>query len=752
MISALATVRPMLRLVMLMAFSAMLPAQSVFGAGSSLLEACRRWPQNRLIVDGGLQSRRFTLEARGESEEAPILEAGARKMFHRTFILSLDIAEPIALFHTRAQNTCIVARDKEKSVPLKIPVFFVGRAGQSGDDLKAGADRVAFTPSKPLGDSEDFAEVRFYLRTGGSYFGDIRPFFACGLPCIMLCEDTCPGDTLTLARSLVDWVVKAPVAGSSTAEAKPDPLNRPAAPATVPLACPGAGAGTPPKLEASPLPPQGPRVAQPKPAVTAETPEPARPEEPRVAEPSAQPKPAATAETPEPAREHTPNPGGAPHPTRRLVIAFERKPGTTVDAAEVLRVEHGAAFEGAPLAVAEDNLAVELPEEAFARANTREGLQQLFPHYRIVAVKLEPSRTLLTVEPLFVAASDLTISVVNGAGEPAKGCDLALDVPPDRQLGGGWQQVAAAGRMRGLRFHELGAGYVLDPPPGVEKNELLIGTAGTGGAARLTNAAPECDLEARPSVTAEELRTGLILRSLQETGPIFVALLSTDSSFSAWLDTASVEAFWSGALDLAASVSVGPWEKKLLARVQAPGPSQNTGILKGTRSDILKKLIEGSRSNPWPRAMTGSKPIQRFELDLALEPIRHDAGIVTRDSALQESLLLITGSIDPGGGGYFCRHPVRQDRAPWARPHWTSQARRAFVLEVWSAAAAEAMRANKLAMPAEGAPDGIYVCNIKGTGGARIALYGVVPAVLAAEARGGVFAYLTAQANNYFKP
>ena len=150
--------------------------------------------------------------------------------------------------------------------------------------------------------------------------------------------------------------------------------------------------------------------------------------------------------------------------------------------------------------------------------------------------------------------------------------------------------------------------------------------------------------------------------------------------------------------------------------------------------------------------MTGSKPIQRFELDLALEPIRHDAGIVTRDSALQESLLLITGSIDPGGGGYFCRHPVRQDRAPWARPHWTSQARRAFVLEVWSAAAAEAMRANKLAMPAEGAPDGIYVCNIKGKGGAQIALYGVVPAVLAAEARGGVFAYLTAQANKYFKP
>ena len=572
MISALATVRPMLRLVMLMAFSAMLPAQSVFGAGSSLLEACRRWPQNRLIVDGGLQSRRFTLEARGESEEAPILEAGARKMFHRTFILSLDIAEPIALFHTRAQNTCIVARDKEKSVPLKIPVFFVGRAGQSGDDLKAGADRVAFTPSKPLGDSEDFAEVRFYLRTGGSYFGDIRPFFACGLPGIMLCEDTCPGDTLTLARSLVDWVVKAPVAGSSTAEAKPDPLNRPAAPATVPLACPGAGAGTPPKLEASPLPPQGPRVAQPKPAVTAETPAGPAGGASRGGAIGAA-KASRYRRDPGACAEHTPNPGGAPHPTRRLVIAFERKPGTTVDAAEVLRVEHGAAFEGAPLAVAEDNLAVELPEEAFARANTREGLQQLFPHYRIVAVKLEPSRTLLTVEPLFVAASDLTISVVNAAGEPAKGCDLALDVPPDRQLGGGWQQVAAAGRMRGLRFHELGAGYVLDPPPGVEKNELLIGTAEAGGAARLTNAAPECDLEARPSVTAEELRTGLILRSLQETGPIFIALLSTDSSFSAWLDTASVEAFWSGALDLAASVSVRAMGEKA-AREGASARSQ----------------------------------------------------------------------------------------------------------------------------------------------------------------------------------
>jgi hypothetical protein len=184
-------------------------AQNAFGLDRSIPEICSKWPQNRLLVGSALQSRRFVLEAKGEVQRLSAARvAGTRFVFHRTFGLSLDVPETIALFYTSATNVCVVERGSPAANLLRIPVFFVGRAGQSLDELKADAQRAAFAQSALLSAGESFGEVRFYLRKGASRFDEIRPFFACGLPGLMLCEDYCPGDAAAFVESLVSSVVE----------------------------------------------------------------------------------------------------------------------------------------------------------------------------------------------------------------------------------------------------------------------------------------------------------------------------------------------------------------------------------------------------------------------------------------------------------------------------------------------------------------------------------------------------------------
>ncbi len=757
MIFAPASVRRILWLAILMALPAAAVPRNALSADKGLPDACWRWPQNQLIVDGGLQSRHFMLEARGEVQAMPpSIGAGARKIYHRTFSLSLDVAEAIALFKTSSAKTCIIARDKEKTLPVRVPVFFVGRSGQSLDDLRDDAERAAFAPSSTLGGGNDFAEVRFYLRKGASRFSDIRPFFACGLPGLMLCEGYCPGDTVTLAGRLVDWAVKGVTwgqqanAGQSEQAPQPLPAPPPARRETAsPLPAP------PPVQHETASPPLAHEAAPP--AYTDAAPVPApNPDALRL------PAPVPPAPPP-PQRETELISPPISHPVRRIILAFERKDGSAINAKDVLGAEGSVNLEGVPLTALEGGLAGELPQDVFPRANTLETLQRVFPHYRIWAVKIEESRTVLTAEPLFVAAGDLRVKILDAAHEPASGCDLALDVLPNRKLGRGWAKADESQRARGLKFKPERAGYIAELPANVSKNELLIATGEPGSAARLLSVAAACELEAKPLVTVEELRSGTIVRTLRETGPILSALLSTNSDFffgSAGI--AEAEGFWSSALDLAGSVSEGPWERKLLARAQSPGASIETGLLQNlqgadklaqgeARVPIMQKLLEGSRPKPGLPAIAGSKPIKRFGLDQALALIRRDAGIVPGSSERPETLLLITGGID-SYGSYFCRYPMRGNTAPWARPQWVKRARKVFVLEVWSEAEAQTLQRISRAKPAEGAPNGVYFCNVPGAGGAKIALYGVVPAALAGGAKTGVFAYLTERANSYLKP
>ena len=159
-----------------------------------------KWPQDRLAVSPNLKTRHFVLEPLDEVQQLPpFLEPGARRVFHRAFSLSLDAAEPIGIYRTSARNICIVARDGDIARPIRVPVFFIGRDGQPAPELKEDAERTAFARTSSLTDVEDFTDVRFHLRKGGWSFPYIEPFFACGLPGLMLCEGSCPTDLAPLA-------------------------------------------------------------------------------------------------------------------------------------------------------------------------------------------------------------------------------------------------------------------------------------------------------------------------------------------------------------------------------------------------------------------------------------------------------------------------------------------------------------------------------------------------------------------------
>ena len=713
--------------------------QISFGGSRTEIEACDRWPQNRLIV-GDLQARHFTLEAQGTIQEMPPLNAVEhRYVLHRTYGLSLDIAEPIALFHSMAPATCVIARDRQKSVPMKVPIFFVGRGRQSLDELKADAEMVAFAPSATLNDEDEFSVIQFHLRKGGSRFDVIRPFFTCGLPGLMLCEGSCPVDTAVLAASLVNFIIS----GKSW---PPEMPAVPAAPlAPYPPAAPPARKAAP----AAPLPvPATPPSALAKPSAP-----------PAASGPPSPPLASVPSQAP-PVPAPPPFPAAATSATESLVLAFENNSGTEIPAADVLAAEGEVSVEGVVLTETTAGLSAALPADTFQKFTSIEALRRLFPHYEVLSVQAQGRRTLVKMEPLFIYAGDLKIKIADGAGRSAQGCDLSLDVYGMRRAGRGW--LKSAELTSGLRFHESGSGYVPALPANVAKNELLIATAQPGDAARLSNAAPGCELEARPIVKADELRSGTISRFLRSAGPILIALLSTDGELATHVDASAIEGFWSSALDLVQAVSDEPWEHKVLARAQSFATSPETHLLQDERGDrklgagdlrlrLIKTLIEGSSGQPAPRTILKPKPVERFQLDLALRPLRGDAAIDPLASVQQEALLLVTG----GGGlsrSYFCEQPMKPGPGHWAIAEWLRQARKVFALEVWSDAASGHLQARSRAMLPQGAPAGVYLCNFTSAGGGNILLYGVVPAALSDSTREGTFAYLTTQARAHLKP
>src|SRR5258706_953080 len=654
-----------------------------------------------------------------------------------------------------------MARDRIRPHPLKIPVFFVGSLGESLDDLEYYAVRAAFAPSESLNSGDNFTDVQFRLRRSGSRFSEIRPFFRCGLAGVMLCEDTCPNETLPLAASLINWAVKGqpkqPVHKTETAtqpQAQPSPAFQPKPSAPVkPDKAPA------PALQEAPVKPETGAPANPVTPL---------PDQPRVAPPVAAERPPTAppiAKTEAPTKKQptsAPEPQPQLPPQHRLTLSFVRKSGAELKAVEVLQAEEGIKFEGVPLALAGNRLIADLPDAAFQRATDGEALKTIWRHHAFISMAAREEQYVVTLEPRYIRAEQLAIKIQDASGEFVRGCDLALDVSRQRRLGSGWAKIITQESKRGLLFSEADGEYQLDLPQEVEDYELLISTAEPGDAAQLSNAAGGCELEARPLVTAEELRDLKISRSLSQTGPVLLTLLSTDSDFAA-LSPEFADGVWTSALDLAAAISKQPSERKILARAQAPGVSAATKILQyirdgsllaqqeTDRSRVAKILSEGSRINAPPLSIIQFKPLERFHLDIALKTIRAQAEITPQQSVGHESLLMVSGSVKTTGSD-FCRRAVRGD-APSARPQWLKQVKKAFVLEVWSKASTEAMQKEQRAEAAEGAPEGIFRCKIGGADGERISLYALEAASISEDgAMARAFSYLTAQAESYLKP
>ncbi len=409
-----------------------------------------------------------------------------------------------------------------------------------------------------------------------------------------------------------------------------------------------------------------------------------------------------------------------------------------------------------------EGLTADLPAAAAKKLSDPAYLKKLLRRYQLILpIKTEADHIVTVVAPLYARADDVKIEIQDAAGEPVHGCELNLDVSADRKLGGGWGKLGEKEKLHGLEYGETGNTYSLNLPADIAPSELLISTADPGNAARLSSSG--CDLETRPWVSAEELRSGKVVRSLRKTGQTLIAIFSTDSTFAGAVGAAGADGFWSDSLRLVNVVSTAAWEKKILARAQAPGASPETGKLQvegqggalageGPRGQFLKILGNGSKEPAGPASVFQVQPIERYLLDIVLKLIREDAAITSQYTVKQESLILVTGSVS-ATGSYFCQHSVRRDKNPWSSPRWFRQARKILVLEVWSKDAVDAMLKTSRAKPAQNAPDGVYACNIQGPEGEKLALYGVVPKVVSdAAARAKAFSYLTGQASSFLKP
>ncbi len=731
--------RPVHLLVALLAWVSATSHGVAAGKSAEPKEFCQTWPQNRLLIDGDLSSRSFLLQGSGAFEPMPSFNASGREIVHRTHTMSLDSIDGLSLFHGKPPMCCLIGRDPERTKAFKIPVFFVGRVGEQRDDLIKDAEKVLFGHSEELDAGTDFADIAFHLRKGGSKFTQIRPFFRCGLPALLVCEGSCPEDG-GVALALVSWV----------AQGKKLEIKRESAPVKIEPPSPSPAADTRYSYS-SPTP------AQPAPQPQAE-PEVKKPEREVLT------SPAMPASPPVPLQPAPPQPAAPPaKPQRRLLLTFEKGNGAALSAAEALQAEGGLTIEGVQLQATSDGLAVDMPEDAFQRASDPANLTKMFRQHRILSAKPQGERILLTVEPLYIRADDLSIKIQDANQDAFKNCAVALDVDQQRRLGSGWAKMAPEANALIFSYFTGEAIYKLELPSNIAENELLISTDAPGSAARISNSAPRCGLEAKPLVTAEELRTLVITRSLRESGPILIALVTTDSAFASTVGNGA-ESYWLSALDLVNSVSKGTWEKKILARAQGPGVTAATAIIgeasgaadlndpAGERGRRAELLAEGSRTKLGARAIIQFEPIERFHLDVVLQTIRTKAGILAPQSAQQEALLLISGSVRKTGSD-FCRRAIRGEVSGALRPQWLKQARRALILEVWSETAVEALQKDQRAEPVEGAPSGVYRCKIGGADGDKVKLYGIgLSTLLDNAAREAAFSYLTAEAQGFLKP
>ena len=123
-----------------------------------------------------------------------------------------------------------------------------------------------------------------------------------------------------------------------------------------------------------------------------------------------------------------------------------------------------------------EGLAADLPDDAFQKANAPEYLRGLFElvydprgSRRLRPLNEEPARIILTVQPLYVRAEDLTIAIQDLAGQAGPWLRSGVEVDKDRRIGPGWKKLAENDRGRGLEFSETVVVYELNLPSGLNR-------------------------------------------------------------------------------------------------------------------------------------------------------------------------------------------------------------------------------------------------------------------------------------------
>lgn len=179
-------------------------------APASAKVLCNYWGKERLLIAPELGGSRLILEPNGPVEPMPPYSVrNDRPVAHRTFVLAATDSRAegdLDLYLGCEPGECVLAPSEVRR-PFQVPVFFIGRPGQSYADFLRGVENFGFGPSWRVRPFLDFSEAQFTLERGPGYFDDFRPRFQCGLPGIMVCARNCPPRSGSLWRSLVDWTL-----------------------------------------------------------------------------------------------------------------------------------------------------------------------------------------------------------------------------------------------------------------------------------------------------------------------------------------------------------------------------------------------------------------------------------------------------------------------------------------------------------------------------------------------------------------
>src|SRR5690606_20314339 len=139
-----------------------------------------------------------------------------------------------------------------------------------------------------------------------------------------------------------------------------------------------------------------------------------------------------------------------------------------------------------------------------------------------VRQKFEGGRLVYTLKPSYVRLADVSFRGVDAASETVTGCALRIIVLETRQLGPGWQYCP----RDGLSLARSGSNYRLAGPLGSLQDSLLVETAIEGTAATIASENAACPLQGAPDVTAAEMRSLSVSRTLQPSGPVLIAMVS----------------------------------------------------------------------------------------------------------------------------------------------------------------------------------------------------------------------------------